>query len=419
MNDTAIAPTGERKKFFYGWVITGLVFLNLGMAYGAQYSFGVFFPSLIAEFHWSRQSLAGAFSLYAFMYSALGIILGRWTDRFGPRIVLTCGSLCLGTGIALISQITAPWHLYLVYGLLASWGMSATYFTSAPTVIKWFIEKRGLAVGLSHSGLGIGIIVIPPLTGFLISALGWRQACIVLGASVFLVLATTACFLVGRPENMGLQPDGGPASKPRAMIRERAAEVHWSVGEAIRTPSFWVLTAVFFATWIVIFVPLVHLVIFALDIGLKRETAFFALAVLGGASTAGRFLMGTLSDRIGRKPTLLINLGGQVLCWLWILWTSSGWMLIVFAALFGFSYGGASSVFPAIVGDYFGRLKAGSVLGAIFTLAGAAVPIGPWFAGFIHDRTGGYGLVFLMGAVSNFVALLLALWTKPPKKNEG
>ena len=81
----------SQKKFFYGWVITGVVFLNLGMAYGAQYSFGVFFPSLIEEFGWNRQSLAGAFSLYAFLYSILGVILGQWSDRFGPRIVLICG----------------------------------------------------------------------------------------------------------------------------------------------------------------------------------------------------------------------------------------------------------------------------------------------------------------------------------------
>ena len=125
-----------KPKIFYGWVITGVVFINLGMAYGAQYSFGVLFPSLLEEFKWTRQSISGAFSLYNFMYSVLGILLGRWCDRFGPRIILIFGSIFLGAGIGLISQVQTPWHLYMVYGLLASWGMSATYITASPTIVK-------------------------------------------------------------------------------------------------------------------------------------------------------------------------------------------------------------------------------------------------------------------------------------------
>ena len=196
------------KKIFYGWIITGIVFLNLAMAYGAQYSFGVFFPSLIEEFGWNRQSLSGAFSLYTFMYSTLGFFLGRLTDRLGPRLILIGGSVCLGLGIALISQISAPWHLYVVYGLLASWGMSATYVTANPIIVKWFIAKRGLAVGLAQSGLGVGIILIPPLVGSLIVHFGWRFACTALGAAVFIVLFAMSFFLIGHPEVIGQLPDG-------------------------------------------------------------------------------------------------------------------------------------------------------------------------------------------------------------------
>jgi len=101
------------KKFFYGWIITAIVFLNLAVAYGAQYCFGVFSPALIEEFQWNRQSLAGAFALYAFMYSILGALLGSLTDRFGPRVVLILGSIFLGGGIGWISQVQAVWHIYV------------------------------------------------------------------------------------------------------------------------------------------------------------------------------------------------------------------------------------------------------------------------------------------------------------------
>ncbi|MCX5907902.1 MAG: MFS transporter, partial [Deltaproteobacteria bacterium] len=115
-------PPLPRKKFFYGWIITGLVFINLATAYGAQYSFGIFFPSLIEEFKWSRHDLAGVFSLYTLLYNFLGMFLGKLADRFGPRLVLIYGSLCLGIGIAWVSQVSALWQLYVVYGLLAALG---------------------------------------------------------------------------------------------------------------------------------------------------------------------------------------------------------------------------------------------------------------------------------------------------------
>ena len=415
----------SKRKLFYGWVITGVVFLNLAMAYGTQYSFGVFFPSLIEEFRWDRQSLAGAFSLYAFMYSTLGVILGRWTDRSGPRIVLIFGSICLGSGIGLISLVKVPWHLYVVYGLLASWGMSAAYITANPTVVKWFVEKRGLALGLSQSGLGIGIILIPPLAGWMISAFGWRQACIILGVAVGIFLFSTAFLLVGHPEKMGLLPDGREGNLPGKSLgpfppevtRPRIyQEVSWSVAEAIHMKSFWVLTALFFCTWLFVFFPLVHLVIFAMDIGLSQEAALIALSVLGGGSTLGRLVMGFISDRIGRKRAMAVNLGLQVFSWLWIMATTSSWMLIVFAGAFGFSYGGVSTVFPAIVGDYFGRLKAASIIGAIFTLAGSAAAVGPLVGGYIFDLTDSYQLAFLMGALTNLLSFVLLFFSRPPQR---
>jgi len=413
----------SEKEFFYGWVITGIVFLNLAMAYGAQYSFGVFFPSLTEEFGWNRQSLSGAFSLYTFMYSTLGFFLGRLTDRLGPRRILIFGSICLGLGIALISRISAPWQLYVVYGLLASWGMSAVYVTANPIVVKWFIAKRGLAVGLAQSGLGIGVILIPPLVGTLIVHFGWRSACVALGAAVFLLLFVTSFFLIGHPEIIGQRPDGrrdSPSTHSQdssweALLKEET----WTVGEAIRTKSFWILTAAFFCTWLFVFLPLVHLVIFALDIGLSRETSWAAMSFLGAASALGRLIMGAVSDRIGRKTTLGLSIGLQAFSWFWILGTYNTWMLILFAVVFGLSYGGVSAIFPSIVGDYFGRLQAASLIGAIFTLAGIAAAVGPVVGGYFYDLNHSYRLAFILGGLTNLLALALVFLSKPPKRKKA
>ncbi len=408
-------------KIFYGWVITGAVFINLAVAYGAQYSFGVLFPSLLEEFRWNRQSIAGAFSLYNFLYSILGVLLGRLSDRLGPRLVLMAGSVCLGAGIGLISRVQAVWHLYLIYGLLASWGMSAAYITGSPTVVKWFVERRGFAVGLSQAGMGAGTVAVPPVCGAMIVAFGWRQACVVLGAAVLIVLFAMAILLIGRPEEIGLHPDGKTPerkSPPGKTIPEPIDfETSYSVGEAVRTRSFWILTALFFSTWLFIFLPMVHLVIFAMDIGVGQKMALTALGALGATSMFGRLIMGTLSDRLGRKAALAVNLGFQAFSWILIMGAESGGMLLFFATVFGFSYGGVGALFPAIIGDYFGRRQAGSVIGAMFTLSGVATAIGPLFAGYIHDLLHSYQIAFLLGALSNLLALFFLAISRPPEKN--
>ena len=129
----------------------------------------------------------------------------------------------------------------------------------------------------------------------------------------------------------------------------------------------------------------------------------------------GRLIMGYTSDVIGRKRTLLLNLALQAFSWFWIMGTTNHWMLIFFASVFGFSHGGVSLIFPAIIGDYFGRRKAASVIGAIFTIAGSSAAIGPIAAGYIHDVTHTYQLVFLFGALTNILAFILAFVAGPPK----
>ncbi len=301
--------------------------------------------------------------------------------------------------------------------------MGANYITANPTVVKWFVQRRGLALGLAQSGLGMGIIAIPPICGFLISSFGWRIACIILGGAVFLALFATSFFMVGHPEKMGLQPDGGSAQKKRRSAPvERGMnfqEVNYSTADAIHTRSFWVLNAIFFSTWLFVFVPLVHLVVFSIDTGLGEKAAFAALGALGAGSTGGRLIVGSFSDRIGRKPALAISLSLQILAWFWIMGTSTSWMLFVFAALFGFSYGGVSAVFPAIIGDYFGRLQAASLIGAVFTVCGGASAIGPLLAGYIYDLSRSYQPAFLLGAVTNALALILVFLSKPPRKKLG
>ena len=148
----------------------------LFVASGAQYSFGVFLAALLDEFRWSRASLAGVFSIYAIMYPVVGSLAGQLTDRFGPRLVISAGGILLGIASTGMSFVTQLWQPYLLYGVVAGIGMSAAYVPCNATVVRWFVARRGLAVGLAMCGASAGTFVMPLVAQLLVASVGWRTA---------------------------------------------------------------------------------------------------------------------------------------------------------------------------------------------------------------------------------------------------
>jgi len=179
-------------------------------------------------FDWCRASLSGAFSLYAFVYSAFGLVAGRLTDRWGPRIVIASGGVLLGAGLAGMSAVTALWQPYVLYGAVAALGMSTAYVPCNATVVRWFVRQRGLAVGVASAGGSVGTFVLPPVAHWLVSALGWRRAYLVFGAAIFLALTGVACLMRRDPESLGLHPDGIAAPASVGSLGG------WTVREAVR-----------------------------------------------------------------------------------------------------------------------------------------------------------------------------------------
>ncbi len=193
---------------FYGWIIVGCAFTILCVAYGIQFTFGVFMPAISADTGWDRASLSVPYSLYVFVYSALGVVTGRLTDRWGPRVVLTVGGCLLGSGIVLMSQAHALWQIYVFLGLIAASGMSAAYVPCNATVVRWFTQRRGLALSVTSSGASFGNFLFPPLVATLISAYGWRRTYLLLGLLGAGVVSLCASFVMRDPEKMNLYPDG-------------------------------------------------------------------------------------------------------------------------------------------------------------------------------------------------------------------
>jgi MFS transporter, OFA family, oxalate/formate antiporter len=403
-----------RPAPFYGWVVVGGAFLVLFMAYGAQFSFGVFFSALLEEFGWSRAVLSGAFSLYAFGYSGFAFVSGWLTDRWGPRAVIATGGIFLGAGWIAMSFTSSLWHPYVFYGIVAALGMSTAYVPCGATVTRWFSRRRGLAAGLASAGGSLGAFVLPPVAQLLVSTVGWRWAYVIFGSAILLTLNALAPLMKRDPEGLGLVPDGRPSGWPESTERPRDGD--YTIVQALKSRAFWVLFALFTATWIPVFSPVVHLVPLARGLGIEPMLAATLVSALGLAAVGGRLVLGTLSDRAGRRPALGIGLGMQAAAFLGFAQAGSLPGLYAASIAFGFSYGAISALMPAVVADFFGRRHAGGLVGLLFATAGSMAAWGPLGAGFIYDRTGSYGTAWMGSAALNVVALTLLRWARPPRR---
>ena len=406
-------------SFFYGWVVVACAFLVLCVAYGIQFTFGVFMPYISADTGWNRASLSVPYSCYIFVYSALGILTGRLTDRLGPRIVLIVGGCLLGGGVMLMSRVHALWHLYVALGIIAASGMSAAYVPCNATVVRWFRLRRGLALSIASSGASFGTFTFPPLATALIIAYGWRDTYLILGLLAVCAISACALFIVRDPGEIGLYPDGEPQQEPPSAHPEAAVSLpeDWTFAEAKSTRAFWLLTAIFTLTWLVVFMPMVHIVAFAVDLGISHFDAAMMISVIGFAGFTGRLSVGAISDRLGRVPTLGMCLLFQTLAFGGFMLSTGPRLLYPAAALFGYSYGGITALFPALVGDFFGPMAVGSIVGFIFALAGAPAAFGPLIAGYIYDATKSYAIAFELSAAVNVAALMLVFLLKRPERD--
>jgi MFS transporter, OFA family, oxalate/formate antiporter len=406
----------SRQVVFYGWIVVGCAFTILCIAYGIQFSFGVFMPFISADTGWDRGSLSLPYSLYVFVYSALGIVSGRLTDRLGARIVLTAGGCLLGVGVMLVSRVHALWQFYIALGFIAASGMSAAYVPSNATVVRWFMHKRGLALSITSSGASFGMFIFPPLATMLITAYGWRGAYLILGIIGVLGIVSCATFIVRDPEKIGQYSDGRASqdSPPSDADRNLSLIENWTLSEAKQTRAFWLLNIIFALTWLVVFMPMVHIVPYAIDLGISHFLAAMTISVIGVAGFVGRLVIGPISDRLGRLPALGVCLFLQALSFLGFTISTGLTLLYPAAAIFGFSYGGVTALFPALVGDFFGRIAIGAIVGFIFALAGSPAAFGPLIAGYMYDATKSYHAAFVLSAILNLVALgLVAMLRKP------
>lgn len=399
-----IQSTTSDRSIFRGWLVVAGAFAVTLVGFGCAYTFSAFLKPLQLEFGASRGSVSLVFSLAGFLYFGLGILSGPLADRFGSRVLAVTGMLLTGLGLVAAGFAHNLVQVYLAYGLGVGVGVGCAYVPAIGAVQRWFIRRRGFASGLAVSGIGVGTLVIPPLATLLIELLGWRGAYVTLGLIAAAIGGVLALLIENDPGARGLGPDGDPLLATTPSTADGA-----SVAEAVRSRNFIALYAACLICAFGVFVPFVHLVPYASDHGIAPTTAVLLLGVIGIGSTAGRFLLGGLSDRLGRTSALLLMFAGMAATLaIWAV-LSGVWALAAFAFVFGAFYGGWVAVLPAVVMDYFGGRNVSGIIGILYTSVAFGTLIGPSAVGFAYDVNHSYTLPILISAAANVIAALIVV----------
>ncbi|MBC9907035.1 MFS transporter [Achromobacter xylosoxidans] len=390
------------SAIFQGWRVVAAAFAITLLGFGSAYSFSAFVDALQRDFSATRGAVSLVFSLAGFLYFGFGVVSGPLADRYGSRRMAWIGMLLVALGLALASAAQSMMQIYLAYGLGVGLGVGCAYVPVVGAVQRWFLRRRGLASGLAVSGIGVGTLLVPPLASALIDLWGWRAAYLALAAAVAVLGCAAARWVENSPQDRGLQPDGDAAPPVRAAPASAPAGV--PVLAAIRSRVFLLLYLAAMAGAFGVFVPFVHLIPYALDHGIAPGRAVLLLGMVGVGSAAGRFLLGSLADRLGRRASLATMYGGMAASL--ALWGACGqfWTLALFALVFGAFYGGWVALMPAVVMDYFGGRHVSGIIGALYTSVAFGTLIGPVAAGHAYDLSGSYLLPIVASAAGNALA---------------
>lgn len=382
----------------YGWVIVGAGALLGCVAIGALFSLAVFLQPMSEATGWTRTGISSAMTLDFLTMGVAAFGWGALSDRFGPRIVVLSGSLLLGLGLALASRASSLLEFQLIYGIVVGVAAGAVFAPMIATVTGWFDRHRSLAVSLVSAGMGVAPMTISPFAQWLISAYDWRTAMLTIAIGAWALLVPAA-LLVRRPPEVTASSPGMPPEGGEGM----------TVGQALRSPQFIVLSLTFFCCCAAHSGPIFHTVSYALACGLPAMTAVTIYSVEGLAGLGGRILFGLLGDRFGARRVVVAGLMVQAVGAGSYYFTRDAGEFYAVAILFGMAYGGVMPLYAVLAREYFPMRIMGTVFGGAAMISSLGMALGPAVGGWIFDTFHGYGYLYIASFGIGLAAVAIAL----------
>jgi MFS family permease len=403
---------------FYGWYVVGASCLISLYVSGSIYmGFTAAFEPIANEFGWSYTQVSLAASLRGLEVGLLVPVAGMLMDRWGPRRLVFGGVILSGLGLMLLSRINSLTMFYASF-IIISTGVSTATTTLLMTVVaNWFRKKVGLAMGIAASGVSLGGLLIPFVTG-IIDTFGWRQAMIIMGLGMWAIPLPLSLLLRHKPEQYGYLPDGedcrsvldGDHSRP-----ETSEEVHVRAKEALTSWTFWIIATAFLCQVLPVSAVNTHIMPYLSSIGIARSTSSFIASALPLLTVIGRVGFGWFGDRVDKRRVAALALALTSLGVLILGYTAAGrnWVIVVFIIVFGIGWGGAVPMLNGLLREYFGRERLGTIVGFAGSVMMVGVITGAPLAGWVFDQWGEYQLAwFILAGVVGVATILFCVCLK-------
>jgi MFS family permease len=416
MSDTAALPS-QQLTARQRWLILAAAFTAFTISAGLMHSYAVFLIAFIEAFGWSRGETSIAYSVSQLVAGGSSPLVGTLVDRLGPRRLLLLGGGLLVLGLAGSALIVALWQIVVLYGVVMTFGANCLgLVVFVPLLSRHFVRNRGMAISIVQSANGFARAISAPVVQLAISGVGWRATYVL--EAVFMaavVVPLAAWFRRADPPRMVATAGSEMGAPAMSAAPTRAG---WTLAEAMRTPHFWLLFAVYLFTGLGSFFVSLHQLAFAVDRGFDK---LYAAGVLGmGAFLAvfGTIVTGTLSDYIGRETSAIMAYGFSivgVICALFITGPDQHLLLWLHACLFGLTWGARGPAITAKTADLFPGPQLGAILGVITIGSGLGAALGSWGAGIIFDLSGSYRLAFIL-SIAAYLCGCVAFWAlrRPP-----
>jgi sugar phosphate permease len=406
-----------KNRIYYGWYLVIASWLMTFLVYAV--SPGLFFKPLLDEFHWDRAALSLVSSIVMLIFAGLFPFIGRLIDHFGPRIMLTATAVIQVLSSVVCGLAQGIWAIFIsrfLYEFKPAHGTQVL-------VNRWFIRKRGRALGILSTAIPLGQLALSPVSQYLIIIWGWRET--IFFWSVLMALFALPVIILVRddPQKKGLLPDGytEEISKPGPGERQVQSESGLTIKATLRSHSLWLLYPAHLICGLTCGLLLIHTIIFATDLGYSALIGASFLSVQGGVSLLGVVVTGVLSDRLPRSKVLslthFIRSLGLLLVVIAILTGGQAlWLLFAAMAVFGFGFFATSPLVGGLVADLFGNLRMGTIIGLIFSSHAIGMAVGIYAGGITYQLTGSYLDIFLALTFLEFLACFLVFLIKKPAK---
>ena len=380
------------------WFVAGVAFIVLGFSRGLHSSFGVFNVALLDNFGWSRGATAGIFSIVLSVDALLSPLAGHLLDRYGTRKITMAGCCALVVGLFLSSRVSALWQLYICFGILLAVGFTFTGMVPPVFLIsEWFSTRRASAIGFVYAGSGVGIMILAPLSEWLISHYGWERA-----FRLYAALALTGLL----PIVWHYYQPGPHGERLRHRAEKNDEQKPWTAKLALKSLQFWLLFIARIAAACGTTVIVTHQVAHVSDVGFSQFLAASVFGLAGITSSFGRVIFGFVADRLSKQAAYTLNIAMTVVgvgALMILRDPSQTWLLYVYVIFFGIGFGSRAVIFSALTADIFSGKGFGSILGYSTVAVGVGGALGSYLGGAFHDWTGSYLVSFALSV------LLLAL----------